>query len=240
MADRYENKYLESIALKEKMDQEMDDLDNRISRLRVLYDQYFMGIERVEPIFLRNAIEKDFRRSQILRHGSTVLKFRYRSLQQKYTAYRSYWNRIVRLIEDGQIRRGIGLKHGLPGEGNAPRAGDGEQRFAQPAPLSSRRRFKRRRDDEQSLEEAAGQAASQLPEAGKNGPGEFSPDDVDNLYEHFVQAKSKAGEPTVKLTRTVLEKSIGRIMEKMAGKEIRFRIIEKDGKVNLSAVVKKK
>jgi hypothetical protein len=240
VADRYENKYLESIALKEKMDKEMDDLDSRISRLRVLYDQYFMGIERVEPIFLRNSIEKDFRRSNILRRGSTVLKFRYRSLQQKYTAYRSYWNRIVRLIEDGQIRRGIGLKNGLPGEGNAPRVGDGEQRFAQPAPLSSRRHVRSRTDGEQSLEEAAGNAAAQLRDNTGNGPREFAPDDLDNLYDSLISAKSKAGESTTKLSRTIVEKSVGRIVEKMAGKSIRFRIIEKDGKVNLSAVVKKK
>jgi len=93
--------------LKEKFDDDLADLDQKISRLRVLYDQYFMGIERVEPLMQRGEIAKFFLRSNIPQRGNTAHKFRYRSLQQKFTSFCGYWDRIVRLIEDGKIRRGV-------------------------------------------------------------------------------------------------------------------------------------
>jgi hypothetical protein len=240
-SDKKETHYEAAQALKDKYTKELDSLEKRISRLRVLYDQYFMGIERLEPLHLRNDIKKTMRRSEILKRGSTVLKFRYRSLQQRFTSYGSYWDRIVRMIEEGQIRRGVSQQAGtLPKEKEPPK--DGEQRFAPAESLrSKRRRFKAREDN--SVAAAAASAAQQLtggkPPAPKPVPSDFLPADIDGLYGRLLDEKKRAGENTAKLTRDVVANSIKAITEKVAGREVRFRVISKDGKVSLTAVLKK-
>lgn len=245
-ADRHESKYKASQAIKDAMEKELGELEARISRLRVLYDQYFMGIEKMEPTYLRGEVEKIFRRSQILKRGSTALKFRFRSLQQRYTSYRSYWDRIVRMIEDGQIRRGINmLSTRLPSEAiiakeyEEQRTSDGPQES-----LASRRRRFRRRDAQESKEalgDAVAAATKQLS-GGAQQPErcEFSPKETRALFDCLMREKKKAGQDTSRLTPGVVEKSVTRILSKVSGdKKIQFRVVAKDGDVSLKAVVKK-
>jgi hypothetical protein len=251
-ADRYESKYRASQAVKEGMEKELDELEGRIARLRVLYDQYFMGIEKMEPTFLRAEVEKMFRRSQILKLGTTVLKFRFRSLQQRYTSYRSYWDRIVRLIEDGHIRRGINVMANtsprFPGqeEGAAEQENPAERQQPKESLSSRRRRFRRQREDG-TLDDAVKEAAAQLspgtpPErsTAREAPrSDFEPSELRPLFERLVEEKRKAGEPTDKLSMGLVEKSVQKILEKVPDKNIRFRVVNKDGRVSLTAVVKK-
>lgn len=240
-SDKKESRYEVAQALKDKYVTELDNLDKHISRLRVLYDQYFMGIERLEPLHLRNEIKKTMRRSDILKRGSTVLKFRYRSLQQRFTSYGSYWDRIVRMIEEGQIRRGVSQHPGaLPAEKQPPT--DGAQRFAPAESLrSKRRRFKAR--DKDSVADVAAAAARQLtgdkPPPPKGNRSDYPPGDIDGLYARLLEEKNRAGENTSRLTRDVVANSVKAITEKVAGREVRFRVVSKEGKVSLTAVLKK-
>jgi hypothetical protein len=84
------------------------DLENRVERLRSLYEQYFMGIERIEPLTLRKDIDRRLwalRREQI---RNTGLRFKLETTIQRYNTYQQYWQRIVREIEQGTYQRDIG------------------------------------------------------------------------------------------------------------------------------------
>jgi hypothetical protein len=237
--DESESRYKASQAAKERFEQELEDIDSRMGRLRVLYDQYFMGIEKLEPMTKRIELYKIFQRSQILRQGTTVLRFRYRSLQQRFTSYCSYWDRIVRLIEEGRIRRGVAFP---AGEGKLPPTLEGDQRFA-PMPealATKRRRFRGRVKEGEEAQQAA------VPMFGQSGPDltrtEFGAHEVDQIYRRLALEKEKAGESIANLSKAVVEKSINRILEKVdtKDKEVLFRIVAQEGKVNLTAVLKKK
>ena len=55
----------------------VDELDLRVERLRVLYDQYFMGIEKIPPEVLKKDVE---RRMWVLRREkirNTGVRFRF-------------------------------------------------------------------------------------------------------------------------------------------------------------------
>lgn len=83
----------------------LSDAETRLDRLRSLYEQYFQGIERIEPAVARKEVD---RRIVQLRRGkpkNTALRFRFNSLLQRYTTYQNYWRRIVRQIEEGTYRR---------------------------------------------------------------------------------------------------------------------------------------
>lgn len=85
----------------------VDELETRLERLRALYDQYFMGIERMEPAVPRKDVERRFqtlRREQI---RNTGLRFRFQMLLQRYNTYQTYWHRICRQIEDGTYKRHV-------------------------------------------------------------------------------------------------------------------------------------
>jgi hypothetical protein len=239
-AKKHESKFQVSQALKDGMDKELTDLEARMARLRVLYDQYFMGIERMEPTYLRGEVDKIFRRSQILKRGNTVFKFRFRSLQQRYTSYRSYWDRIVRMIEDGKMRRGVNIMSGRLPDDEVEKDQDKSRSGPKESLRSQRRRFRKRGDDEEtSVADAATSAAAGLQRKSTDR-NEFSPKEVQALYDCLVREKQQAGEATGKLSATVVQKSVDKILAKVPqGKQVAFRVVSTDGHVTLKAVVKK-
>jgi hypothetical protein len=100
------------------------ELETRVDRLRSLYEQYFMGIEKMEPHVPRKDVERRFqamRREQI---RNTALRFRFQMVLQKYNTYQAYWMRIMRQIEDGTYKRDV-LR---------ARANLGERRSTRPPP----------------------------------------------------------------------------------------------------------
>jgi hypothetical protein len=86
----------------------INELETRVERLRALYDQYFVGIERLEPLVLRKDVDRRLwmlRREQI---RNTALRFKLETTVQRYNTYQQYWQRIVREIENGTYQRDLG------------------------------------------------------------------------------------------------------------------------------------
>jgi hypothetical protein len=89
------------------VERELGDLETRIERLRALYEQYFMGIEKLEPQIPRKDVE---RKIQLLRKDqfrNTALRFKFQMLIQRYNTMQQYWARITREIENGTYRRDV-------------------------------------------------------------------------------------------------------------------------------------
>jgi hypothetical protein len=90
-----------------EVEQLVAELESRLDRLRALYEQYFLGYEKLEPLVPRKDVERRFdvlRRSQF---RNTALRFRFQQSQQKYNTYLSYWGRITRQIETGTYIRHV-------------------------------------------------------------------------------------------------------------------------------------
>ena len=214
---------------KKAMEEELVDLDKRVNRIRVLYDQYFMGIERLPPEMMRNDLDKLFMRSKIPRSRSTALKFRFRSLRQKYTSLKSYWDRIIRLIEEGRIRRGItgraetsGMAGGIrsessgAGAGAAPDAADRQTSLREDG-IERRKALKQQKFERQKRTV-------------------FNTGEVDEIYAALVRQKRAAGDDPGRMTRKALETNIKKIIERTGGQDIRLKVVLRDGKVALVAV----
>ena len=87
------------------LEQQIGDLELAIERLRSLYDQYFMGIERIEPAVPRKDVDRKIyalRKEQI---RNTALRFRFQMILQRYNTFQSHWQRICREIENGTYKR---------------------------------------------------------------------------------------------------------------------------------------
>lgn len=85
----------------------MAELETRTDRLRALYEQYFLGFERLEPSVPRKDVERRFQQLLKVPFRNTALRFRFTMLQQRYNTYQTYWMRTCRKIEDGTYKRQI-------------------------------------------------------------------------------------------------------------------------------------
>ncbi|MBN1947847.1 MAG: hypothetical protein JW797_19430 [Bradymonadales bacterium] len=89
----------------EEFDAELDELEKKIERLRILYEQYFLGIEKLPPYSLQQEVVRIFHQFSTYHIRKTNHKFRYQALTQRFNVHRAYWQRTVRAIEEGTYQR---------------------------------------------------------------------------------------------------------------------------------------
>src|SRR4029453_6466487 len=102
----------------EVIEELLDALDTTVDRVRVLYEQYFLGIQKQPPTYLHTDIQRKTRELAQLTIRNTALRYRFATLQQKFGSYNSYWRRTLRQIENGTYSRNlskIGRQAGRPG-----------------------------------------------------------------------------------------------------------------------------
>ncbi len=87
------------------LDQAIRELESRIDRLRALYEQYFMGVERIEPHVARKDVEKRIAELRKAKFQNTAKRFKFQTLVQRYNTMQQYWTRTCREIENGTYRR---------------------------------------------------------------------------------------------------------------------------------------
>lgn len=80
-------------------------LENKLLQLKIDYEQYFLGYQKVAPEKLRLEVDKLVRLLTGQTITNTGLKFRLNAVTAKFGSYRTYWDRIVREIEEGRYVR---------------------------------------------------------------------------------------------------------------------------------------
>jgi hypothetical protein len=83
----------------------LKELEQKTERLKQLYEQYFMGIERMEPMVARKEVQRTMLLLQQQYIRNTALRFKFNTMLQKWSLYVTYWNRIMREIENGTYVR---------------------------------------------------------------------------------------------------------------------------------------
>ena len=89
----------------EELDVNLEELEVRLERLRALYEQYFLGFEKIEPSVARKDVD---RRIYVLRREkirNTGKRFKLQTIIQRYNTFQQYWQRICREIENGTYKR---------------------------------------------------------------------------------------------------------------------------------------
>jgi len=81
------------------------ELETRIDRLQALYNQYFMGIEKIEPMTVRKNVDRQIRTMRRHRINHTATRFKFQSLVQRFNTLQTYWLRVSRQIEEGTYKR---------------------------------------------------------------------------------------------------------------------------------------
>ncbi len=85
--------------------QELDEIQQQTKELEIHYEQYFAGIEKREPYQQRKDLARRIRHFTNRHIVWTDLKFRYQSIASRLMSYGQYWDRILRLIDEGKYHR---------------------------------------------------------------------------------------------------------------------------------------
>jgi len=199
--------------------------------LKVAYERYFNGVDRVPPAREHDRVKRQVRSVQRIRGGTTQLRFRYQGLKARLITYEQYWTRILRQIEKGTFKRILAVSKRREYEFQVRKAAEAGASAAQ-----SGVRAKIEADAEQSgvrrrARPSSGPQRGQLPDG-------LDSKEARDLFKKFVAAKKAAGQPVKGLTYgklvTKLARDVPKLQEKHGG-AIRFEVATVDGKVRLRA-----
>jgi len=88
----------------DEIDEELDELEHNLKRLRVEYDQYFLGILKRPPEVLQGRVQKVIVKYANQNLRKTHHKFRFNQLNSKFQIHRQQWGRTLRQIEQGTYK----------------------------------------------------------------------------------------------------------------------------------------
>lgn len=199
------------------MKEDVDVLDAKITRLKVEYEQYFMHILKREPLNLREDVERVIRRYSGKPVTNTSLKFKYQSLVAKYNAFKPYWTRTLRAIEEGTYERRA--------EGGAMARVASVETGGGKAPSKSPRL----------------PTPPTPPTKASAGKGDK---DISEVYKSYIEAREKCSQPTRGLSFERIKKNIEeqrrKIEAKYGTKGTDVKVYIRDGTARLAVVPKKK
>lgn len=89
--------------------EELEQLERLLDRVKVLYEQHFMGIQKIAPETLHRQIERRMLKLTQIHIRNTALRYRFTTLSQKYGSYNTYWRRTMRAIEQGRYTKHLQL-----------------------------------------------------------------------------------------------------------------------------------
>jgi hypothetical protein len=91
----------------EKFAEELTELDEAIQGLQVLYEKYFLGIDRRPPDEERQRVSRKARELRESLVKNTALKFKIGTLFAKLLSFERMWDRTLREMEDGTYKRDV-------------------------------------------------------------------------------------------------------------------------------------
>jgi archaellum component FlaC len=211
-----------------ELTEKLDDLEQRIDRLRSLYEQFFQGIERVEPTLERDNIHRQLLELRTVKTRNTGLRFRINQMVARYTTFENYWSRVTKQIQDGTYQRDV-FKARLH------------------ARLREEKERTRKKDAPEKEAPAAAQAAAKAP-APASQPAAASPatglsdEHIEAIYQAYTTAKRRCRESTQGITKESLAASLRKqlpvILKQFRCAAVEFKVVIKDGKAVLKAVPK--
>ena len=221
------------------IDEDLGQLERDIRQLKIEYDQYFGGGRKRPPTEIEWRIELMVKRygerGGDMKFGQ---RFRFNNLAQTYAKYKDIFRKKVQLKEEGRSQRHFGA---------AAKAIEAERAKAHPEsspttpvvpPPSTRPAI-----STEALIAARTAVAVEAPAFRVVcADPEHETENVERLYQAFVQAKAKTGEDTHKLSsagfKEFVRKKTKDLQEKQKCQNVEYVVEVIEGQVKLKALVK--
>lgn len=181
----------------EKLAEEIDELEEALTNLQVLYEKYFLGIDRRPPDQERKKVSTRMRELRTTMVKNTALKFRIQTQFAKLISFERMWDRTLREMEEGTYKRDV---------------------------------FKAKWR----------QAQDQKPKERPNKAPEIPDDKLRRLYDTYLVARQRCGEPTDGISyesvASRIRAQVPQLLEKHKAKNIEFKVVIKGGRAVLKAI----
>ncbi len=191
--------------------EDIAQLERQIRELKTLYEKYFAGLEKREPLRLREEVARLIRNYSGTTLTNTGHAFKLNQLTASFSSLNAYWTRVSQQIEEGTYARDkFKLKLKERQRGATPAAKPGVD------------------------ETTAGGGAVRFKEGVEPGGKE-----IERLYTQLLAAKKQAGEPTAGLKPEVLaatiKQQLPQIARRFGAQAVEFRVVVEGGKAKLKA-----
>ena len=90
---------------RKRISRELEQIEHQMKTLEIAYEQYFSGLEKREPMKDREVLTKRIRQFANRRIMQTDLRFKYQNLATRFHSYNGYWERILKLMDEGKYHR---------------------------------------------------------------------------------------------------------------------------------------
>jgi hypothetical protein len=195
-----------------QLEQIINQLEIKIIELRKEYDLYFSGENRRPPEKRRNEVRKSLDKLRTARFRNTSMKYRLKSIQERFNAFCRLWDRTMFQIETGTYK---------------------------PAQFRAEMRESRREKSRSTAPDAKGAAAS--GPRGAFQPVTDDESRMRNLYKTFIESRRVTGEKlglSFDGFRNSIEKQSGTLRKKL-GAEPDFKVVIESGKAKIKGFSRK-
>ncbi|MES2643908.1 MAG: MXAN_5187 C-terminal domain-containing protein [Myxococcota bacterium] len=188
---------------------QLDEIEQKMFVLKIDYEKYFSGLERIEPLRDRDALRRQMRDLIDQPMNNSVQRFRYQTLKSRFQSLELYWQRNLVMVERGthpKMRfRADAKKAHVVAEPEAPTLG------------AEQIEVLRKRQEAQEREERA----------------------YKMVYDRYMEARGKCGQGTdisFDAVREALRKQVRQIKSTYQCDGVKFRIVVEDGKAKVKAL----
>jgi hypothetical protein len=207
---------------KDELEKECQKAEEELEALKAKYEQYFLGVERKEPVHWREELRKRILRVKEAFTRNTGLRFRLQSLHARYLSYERLWLRSAREREEGTYRRDL-FKARLRAKHEEAKAPAEEKLPAAP--------------EKQAQTQPAQKSTVAAPPSGGVNAAQMR-----TLYDAYIAAKKSCNEDVSRLTYDAVAKSVSKqipeLMTRYKARTVEFKVEVKGGKAVLKAIPK--
>jgi hypothetical protein len=209
----------------DQLNDALDALEEELEEIKVKYEMYFIGAERMEPARRREDLKRNIARLKNAFTRNAAIRFRIQALHARYLSYERLWLRSTREKESGTYRRDV-LKARRKAVETRGQKGTSAAEPARPPPLPVPQQ-------QPPVAAPVGQAAA---------PATMSEPEMRQLFDAFVAAKKSCNEDVSKLSYDAMARTVNKqapeIAAKFQARRVEFKVVVRDGKAVLTAVPK--
>jgi hypothetical protein len=206
------------------IDEELNQFEKDIRQLKIEYEQYFGGGRKRPPTEIEWRLElmakRYAERSGELKYGQ---RFRYNNLTQTYSKYKDIFRKRLQQKEEGKVSRHFG---------SAAKKIEAERAQKHAESVLKADAAEGKKSDDKALATFRVVCSKPEQEAEK----------ISKLYEAFLEAKQKAGEDTIKFTRSNFHEFVMKktkdLQKTKNCKDVEYVVEVTEGHVKLKALVK--
>ena len=224
----------------------VEALEEELGEVKVKYEMYFIGAERMEPARRRDDLKRDIARLKNAFTRNAGIRFRIQALAARYLSYERLWLRSAKEKEAGTYRRDVlkarrkAAERKEAPEGRAPPVAPAEA--AVPAPVAVAPVLVPTPTPTPTAAPVAPRVRPPPLPAVKGAAPAMSDAELRTLYESFLAAKRSCNEDVSKVTLESIARTVNKqapeIAAKFKAKRVEFKVAVRDGRAVLTAVPK--